>query len=115
MANNQYGDWELLDRCNVTGLEKWMNYDEDRDEVQISYKQDDAIVNGALDRNKAVQNESHDRREDMWHAAHVPTTIMYEWLTKYGVNAWDPQHIDGVKRLLNDPEYRYLRVRNFIL
>lgn len=108
-------NWELLDRNPVTGLEKWMNYDEATDSVQVSYKQDEAVVQGALDRNKMVQNEHHDRREDMWHAAHVPVQIMYEWLTKHGVNAWDPQHIDGVKRLLNSNEYRYLRVRNFIM
>lgn len=107
--------WELLDRCNSTGFEKWMNYDDETDSILISYKQDDGIVQAALDRNKHVQGEHHDKREDMWHAAHIPTVVMYEWLTKHGVNAWNPAHMDGVKRLLNSNEYRYLRVRNFIM
>ena len=109
------GKWELLDRCNRTGLEKWMDYDPDTDSILISYKQDQAIVQGALDRNKWMQNEHHDKREDMWHAAHVPVQVQYEWLTKYGVDFWNPAHKDGVKRLLNDPEYRWCRVRNFIM
>lgn len=109
------GRWELIDHDPHTGLRKWMDYDPDSDSVLVSYDQDKTVVDAALDRNKYVQNEHHDRREDMWHAAHVPVEIMYEWLTKYGVNAWDPSHIDGVKRLLNSNEYRYLRVRNFIM
>ena len=109
------GRWELLDRCPTTGIEKWMDYDPDGDKILISYRQDPTIVQGALDRNKMVQNEHHDKREDMWHAAHIPTMVMYEWLTKYGVDCWNPHHIDGVKKLLNSSEYRYLRVRNFVL
>jgi hypothetical protein len=40
---------------------------------------------------------------------------MYEWATRHGVEMWNPAHKDGVKKLLNHPDYRYLRVREFII
>lgn len=105
-------DWELLDACEHTGLRKFMRYEEETDEVQIDYRQDVAPL---IDKNKASQVDGFDKRSEFWHAAHIPTIVMYQWITKHGVNAWNPAHRDGVKRLLNDPEYRYLRVNNFIL
>jgi hypothetical protein len=109
------GRWELIDRDQHTGLEKWIDYDPDTDSILVSTRQDPEIVRLAIERNRHVQNEAHDRRSDFWHAAHVPVSVMYEWKVKHGVDAWNPQHIDGVKRLLNSNEYRYLRVRNFIM
>ena len=40
---------------------------------------------------------------------------MYEWLTLYGVNAWDPDHAGAVKKLLNSGDYRWCKVKNIIL
>lgn len=107
--------WELLDHDPNTGLRKWMGYDRDTDSILVSYDQDQAAQQVILDRNKSSQADGFDKRSDMWHAAHIPVGVMYEWLTKYGVDAWNPQHIDGVKRLLNSPDYRYLRVNHFIM
>lgn len=109
------GRWELIDHCPDTGLQKWMDYDQATDSILISYKQDKDAAQAILDYNKQMQAESFDKRSDWWHAAHIPVGVMYEWLTKYGVDAWNPHHRDGVKKLLNSNEYRYLRVRNFIM
>lgn len=46
---------------------------------------------------------------DMRRAARIPDMVQYEWWFKHGVKAWDPDHQDGVKRLLNDIDYRKLR------
>jgi hypothetical protein len=51
----------------------------------------------------------------MWHAARIPLVIMMEWVSKHGIEAWNPSHKAGVRRLLNSNEYRYLRVNNFIM
>jgi hypothetical protein len=109
------GRWELVDRNPHTGVEKWMDYDQETDSVLISTRQDKAIVQGAIDQNKAAQNESWDKRSDLWHAAHIPVEVQMDWLVKHGVDCANPHHWDGVKKLLNSNEYRYLRVRNFIL
>ena len=106
-------DWELLDRYN--GVSTFLGGGDDDDTVLVKREFDPAATSAILDRNKAMQNEAFDRRGDMWHAASIPVSVMFEWLTKYGINAWNPRHMDGVKKLLNSDEYRYLRVRNFII
>jgi hypothetical protein len=108
-------EWELIDHDPSTGLSKWLGYDADSDSVLVAYDQDRAAQAAILDRNKAAQADSWDRRSDFWHAAHIPVGVMYEWKVRHGVDAWDPAHRPGVMRLLNDPDYRYLRVRHFIL
>lgn len=105
--------WELLD--NIGGMRTYIGSGDEDDTVLIKREFDSASTNAILDRNKASQVDSHDKRSEMWHAASIPVSVMYEWLTKFGINAWNPAHRDGVMRLLNDPDYRYLRVRNFII
>ena len=52
---------------------------------------------------------------DLHRVASVPLGVAYQWLAKYGVEAWNPDHIDRVKRLLNDPEWRYLKTAEVII
>lgn len=109
MAEN----WELLDSEN--GVRTWLGTGDEPDTVLVKREFSEAHCDALLDRNKALQNEDFDRKSEMWHAASIPLAVMYEWLTKYGVNAWNPAHSDGVKRLLNSNEYRWCMVKNIIL
>jgi len=52
---------------------------------------------------------------DMWKAASIPIGVMYEWLTKYGVDVLNEDHWPAVKKLLNDPEWRYLKTAEIII
>lgn len=113
-------NWELLDHCPYTGLTKWLGDNPDDPEgVAVKYTQDARSIDAVIDRNKATQAESFDKSSDMWHAAHIPIGVMYEWKVKHGVDAWRYASCEETKRkvnrLLNDPEWRYLRVRNFII
>lgn len=47
--------------------------------------------------------------------ASIPVGVAYMWLAKYGVEAWNPEHLPAVIRLLNDPEYQYLKTAEVIL
>lgn len=102
----------LFDVDPTTGLTTHIEYNNETDRFLFTYSQD---VNQLLDAAKATQNEAFDKRADMWHAASIPPVVQLEWLTKHGVDLWDKNHKDGVKRLLNDPDYRYLKVRNIII
>jgi hypothetical protein len=107
-------DWELVDDGSWNGLRKWMRgTDDDEGSVQVAYDQ----INLAqiLDANKAAQNESFDRRDDLWHVATIPPIVEIEWLTKYGVRVKDPDHAPAVKRLLNSSEYAYLKRAPIVL
>lgn len=99
-------DWQLIDDGSWNGLRKWVRGNED-DSVDVAY--DQLNLKEYLDDNKRAQNESFDRKSEMWHAASIPPIVIMEWLTKHGVRAWDPNHAEGVKRLLNSSEYAHLK------
>jgi hypothetical protein len=103
-------DWELLSSYN--GLNKYIRGLDDGS-VDVRYEGFD--VAPILDANKALQNEDFDRRADMWHVASIPVSVMYEWLVKHGVNAWNPRHSKDVKRLLNSSDYRYLKTKDVVI
>jgi hypothetical protein len=109
-------DWELLDYDPATGVRKWIAADHHEDDAVLVKTEFDAFhTNAIIDANKAAQIDNTGRMGDMERVASIPTSVMYEWLTKFGVNAWNPHHADGVKRLLNSSDYRYLKCRNIII
>lgn len=103
----------LFDHDPLTGMTTWFSSDEENGGTwRFRYEQDTSSL---LDRNKEAQAEGFDKRDEMWHAASVPNVVLMEWVTKHGVRYWDPNHREGVKRLLNSDEYRHLRVKHFII
>ena len=64
-----------------------------------------------LEHNKALQNhdDGYSPTREMRRAASIPDIIALKWLTEEGLNLWDRNHWRGVRRKLNDPEYRWLR------
>lgn len=104
--------WRPLGHDPITGMTEWFSTPDDGDTWHIKYEQD---AKPFLDANKEQQADGWDKSSEMWHAARVPLVVLMEWLTKYGVQAWNPDHKDGVKRLLNHPDYRYIRVNHFIV
>lgn len=105
-------NWEMIDLDKERGIRKYLSSDEADGSVLVRVEIDDASI---VEGNKIAQNEDFDRRADLWHAASIPTSVMYEWLTRYGVNAWNPEHQPAVKRLLNSSDYRWCKVKNIIL
>lgn len=110
-----FTDWELVDDGSFNGLRKWMRTsDADEGTVQVSYEQ--IGLQQMLDDNKRAQNHgSLDRKSEMWHAAKVPAIVLLEWMTKYGIDAANPNHAEGVKRLLNSSEYAHLKRAPIVL
>lgn len=75
-------------------------------------------VSPHLENNKALQSveDKHARRKsDMWHVAHIPTTVIYKWQKDFGVDVFNPEHEDAVNKLLNSNEWRYLKTSEVIL
>lgn len=70
------------------------------------------LNDAALSLNQSFANHTDgymDRTRTMRREAHLtPATIM--WLREEkGIDVFNPDHMEGLRRLLNDPEYRYLR------
>lgn len=106
-------NWELIDAYG--GVKTFLGTGTEDDTVLVRREFSAATTTAALDRNKAMQSESFDRKSDMWHAASIPAAVIYEWITKFGVNFYNPAHADGVKRLLNSSDYRWCKVKDIIL
>ena len=70
-----------------------------------------------LEMNKALMaaDDPHERRkQDMWHQAHIPTTVILKWLQE-GIDVFNPDHDAAVNKKLNSNEWRYLKTSEVIL
>ena len=82
---------------------------EENDELHVGALQDCTSI---IEANKRSQNSGHNGYSEdktFRFAARVPTVIQIKWLNDHGIDIHNPNHSDGVKRLLNSNEYRYLR------
>lgn len=106
-------DWELLDDGSFNGVRKYIRSSgDDHGTVQVRYEGHDVPL--IVEQNKRDQNDNDGTRMgDLERAARIPCSVLYDWLVKYGV--WAPKDPEFTKRMLNDPDYRYLKVRNIIL
>ncbi len=105
---------ELLDYDPLTGNKQYFGWEDQGNEYLID-EIDRAHTKAVIDQNKRLNNADHGKGKDMWLVASIPPEVQFEWLDKHGVEFWNPAHKDGVKRLLNDPDYRYLKIRDVII
>jgi len=81
----------------------------------LKYVQD---VEPILELNKKKQSEGrayYAQDDEMWRVASIPVTVQMEWMTKHGVDVHNEDHWPRVKKLLNDPEWRYLKTADIII
>ena len=100
----------LLDADPLTGLRTWHEFD--GTDTLIHYEQDVAPL---LDAARAARNDTGDRLGEIVHVASIPASVQLKWLIEKGVDVLDPNHRRAVATLLDDPDWRYLKVRNIIL
>ncbi len=71
-----------------------------------------ADVEPLLERNKALLNSGEDGytpSRELRRVASIPNAIVEKWRNELGVDIYNPDHRDAVRRLLNSSEYLYLR------
>lgn len=80
----------------------------DGDKTNISKSQE---IGGMLDFNKAKSNElGKSINSDAYnHVASIPTIVISKWLTEEGLDIYNPEHAERLRRKLNSNEYAYLR------
>lgn len=104
----------LFDYDPLTGITEYFE-DLGGDKFAIHTTQN---VDPFIEANKQKQNTGKEYWKaggDMRHEATVPIGVQYEWMTKYGIDVYNPDHLKGVTRLLNDPEWRYLKTAEIII
>jgi hypothetical protein len=102
----------LLDYDPLNGVRQYYGVDTDGQEYLVD-EIDAPTTKATIDQNKRIEGQGMGK--DMRLAASVPVQVIFEWIDKYGINIYNPDHKEGVTRLLNSSEYRYLRVNHFML
>ena len=100
---------KLLDIDPWSGIKTYHDYDHSTGLTKIERVQN---VEPILDMNKRLQNTDHEKKgikNCWWHAAMIPIIIQEKWLNEHGVDIYKKEHWPRVRKLLNDPDYRYLR------
>ena len=107
-------DWRFLSRDPDTGAVEDYKYDPDGDVCIIRRTADHEPL---IESNKRLAStwDGWNRDKSMRLAARITPEIQLEWLQRYGVRAWDKNHKQAVRRLLNSNEWRYLRIGHFII
>lgn len=108
----------LLDYDPETGVRIDYIGSSDEKTYQIRTMQSAGAIQDILDLNAAKRAEGRNyyaRDSEMWRAASIPIGVQYEWMTKYGVDVYNPEHADGVLKLLDDPDWRYLKTAEIML
>ncbi len=90
------------------GLTEFFHYDPSTNQFSIETVQD---VEPILEENKRALNngDGYTPSRDMRKIASIPLNVLSLWKEKHGIDIFDKNHEAGVKRLLNDPDWRYLR------
>ena len=114
-------NWELIDFDTMLAVKRYIGDNPDDPEgVTVRHEFSRNATNRLIDINKIEANHVNTgRMGDMERAARIPIEVMYEWKTKFNVDAWryasDPDVQKRVNALLNSSDYRYLKCRNIIL
>jgi hypothetical protein len=106
---------ELVDVNPMTGRQTYVETCRQTGDTIIRDFYDRRYAKAAVESAKNLADVQPDRCGDQVLVATIPVEVQLEWLDKHGIWYLDPNHKDGVKRLLNSNEYRYLRVKNIIL
>jgi hypothetical protein len=82
---------------------------EDSDGSLIVHREAD--VEPLLEANKALytSGDGYSPSREWRRAASVPMAIIEKWQNELGVDVFNPDHKEAVRRLLNSSEYLYLR------
>lgn len=98
--------------AGINGLTTEYWWDDVEDKLFINRVDDiEAILN-----NNVKEYNSHSTKtskkfhhEVLNKVASIPLVIVEKWRKEEGLDVFNKDHADRVKRKLNDPEYRYLR------
>lgn len=94
---------------NYGGVLTWFEKNPVTGEVTISYSQDCAPI---VKDNIISQNSGHDgysKSRELRRVANIPNSLLLKWKLEEGIDFYNPNHKEAIRRKLNDPDYRFLR------
>lgn len=103
----------LLDFNPETGMR--IDFEATDEGFLLHYHQDCEPIIEENKRKQSAGREYYARDPDMWRVASIPVGIQLKWMVEHGVDVLQPDHWPKVKKLLNDPEWRYLKTAEVII
>lgn len=104
------GDRRLLSVDENTGLQTFHEHDALTDETRIIHIGETTSV---IERNKVLANDADFTKkgikQEFWMYASIPAGVQVKWLVEHGVDVWDVSHGERIGKLLELPEYKYLK------
>lgn len=104
----------LLDYDPVTGVRETFVSREDGG-FDIITEQDCEPIIEENKRKQSAGRAYYARDPDGWRVAEIPIVVQMKWMTEHGVDVLNRDHWPAVRRLLNDPEWRYLKTAEVII
>ena len=103
------GDWRSLGKA-WDGTEQFHRTDPVTGEMQLKTTYADASA--VTDRNAHLRSMGRGNGKDMKLAASIPLSVVFKWRAEHGVDIFsnDPAHRKKARQLLNDHNYKMLRV-----
>ncbi len=97
------------------GFTEYLQFDNDDETGHIVRVAD---VEPVIEANKRAQSDNpagYGVTREWQHVARVPVMVQFEWIKRYGADPLAPGNEALLTRVLNDPEWRYLRTGGGIL
>lgn len=70
-------------------------------------------ISAMLEANKAKANDAQATRDGIkngwWHYFQLPNVIIEKFINEHGVSIYNKDHWPAIFRLINQPEYKYLK------
>ena len=107
----------FFDYDPFTGVTQYFHHDYASNTSYIETVQD---VEPILEVTNDLRNDDEYTRrgikDEMWHFASIPIVVQERWLSEYGMENWPmkPGNEKLLFKLLNSPDYRYLKTTNKI-
>jgi hypothetical protein len=102
---------ERIDYDPVTGVETLLEFNESEPgKFHIHHRQD---VQPILERNKMLQNDPDYKKQGikqgMQHIASIPPVWAHHFKKKFGLDVFVPEARPKLHKLLQDPQFQFLR------
>ena len=90
------------------GIVEWLHFDAATGAFAIERVQD---VEPVLEANKAAAStgDGYSPSRELRQVAEIPMVVALKWKEERGIDVFNRDHWQAVKKLLRDPEWRHLR------
>jgi hypothetical protein len=96
------------------GMQEWFHWSEADRSFAIEYVEPDLDALLTRAREESADTGGWSKSRELRHVMTVPVTVHYEMIRRYGADPFKRGNEDLKRRVLRDPEWRYLTIGRII-